>query len=596
MCGIAGEWKWDGSKPDEALVREMCSRMIHRGPDDEGIVCLENIALGHRRLSIIDLSQRAHQPMASSDNRYHIVYNGEVYNFREIRDELKKAGVNFRSESDTEVVLYSYAEWGPACLNKFNGMFAFAIWDDKSKELFLARDRFGKKPLYYHLDPGSIAFASELSALSCDKRIARDISYEALNCYLALGYILSPLTIYKDMFKLEPASYMLIGNSGKNIKKRRYWNYADSFRTKRLDGEKELAGNILELLKSSVRKRMISDVPLGAFLSGGIDSSSVACLARRYHDGDMHTFSIGFEEKSYNELADADRAASFIGTIHHNGICKAGGALELLNLAIDAYDEPFADNSLIPTVELAKFTSSYVKVALSGDGADEIFAGYITYKADRYYKYAKLIPRLIRKMLIGLSDQGVPASRKKVGFRYRQKQFLYGTLFPAERAHYSWRLIFNPEERIAILGEEHKDLVYDTDPYFIFEKYYNSVKDLRWLDRHLYVDAMTWLTDDILVKVDRASMRSSLEVRCPYLDVELVNYAASVPAELKMKGLTTKYILKRSLFGVLPGYIINKKKSGFNAPTGVWLKTSGGLDEFRAFNKYVFDRKVKRTA
>lgn len=590
MCGIAGKLNWHIS-PNADVVRKMCDKMAHRGPDDSGIAALGNIVLGHRRLSIIDLSEKAHQPMASSDNRYHIVYNGEVYNFKELKSELKKAGVSFNSESDTEVVLYSYIKWGAACLNRFNGMFAFAIWDDKVKELFLARDRFGKKPLYYYLDPERFVFASELTALVCDPEIPKNISYEAMNCYLALGYVLSPMTFYKDIFKLEPASYMLISGSGRILKKERYWNYADSFRVKNNSGEKDIAGNILELLRLAVQRRMISDVPLGSFLSGGIDSSSISALAKRYHEGELHTFSIGFEQKSYSELADASRAAKFIGTIHHSGLCKIDGSLDVLGEAVDAYDEPFADNSLIPTLELSKFTSAYVKVALSGDGADEIFAGYITYKADRYFKYAKAVPLFTRKLLMGILGRGSVKARHKIGLRYRQRQFLYGTLFSPEKAHYAWRLIFNPEERIDILGQEHRELVYGTDPFFIFEKHYNNVKDLHWLDRHLYVDAMTWLTDDILVKVDRASMKNSIEVRCPYLDVELASYAASIPAELKMRGFRTKYILKRALQGVLPEFIINKKKSGFNAPVGEWLKDDS-MDEFKAFNKYVFKRKV----
>jgi len=470
-------------------------------------------------------------------------------------------------------------------------MFAFAIWDDKAKELFLARDRFGKKPLYYYIGTGKFVFASELTALVCDPEIPQKISLEAINCYLALGYVLSPMTFYRDVFKLEPASYMLISDLGRIVKKERYWDYADSFRVKNSSGEKDIAGDILELLKSAVQRRMVSDVPLGSFLSGGLDSSSVSSLARRYHEGELHTFSIGFEQKSYNELADASRAAKFIGTIHHNRICKIDGNLGALGLAVDAYDEPFADNSLIPTLELSKFTSSYVKVALSGDGADEIFAGYITYKADKYYKYAKAVPASIRKLLMDILGPGGVKEKHKIGPRYRQRQFLYGTLFSPEKAHYAWRLIFNPEERIDILGREHRELVYATDPFFAFEKHYNNVKDLHWLDRHLYVDAMTWLTDDILVKVDRASMKNSIEVRCPYLDVELASYAASIPAELKMKGLKTKYILKEALRDVLPKFIIDKKKSGFNAPVGEWLKDDS-MDEFKAFNKYVFKRKA----
>lgn len=590
MCGIAGKIDWNGSPGVDAVVK-MCDKMLHRGPDDHGIVSLNNIILGHRRLSIIDLSENARQPMASSDRRYFIVYNGEVYNFKELRKELEQSGVVFRTNSDTEVVLYSYIQWGPRCLDRFNGMFAFAIWDNYLKELFIARDRFGKKPLYYYKNGAKMVFSSELSALVCDGDIPREISYEALNSYLALGYILSPMTLYKDIFKLESATFMVVSDSGKTVKKVRYWDYAEKFRKKVNSDEREIAENVLNLLDGAVRKRMVSDVPIGAFLSGGTDSSAVSSLMKRYHNGDLHTFSIGFEEESYDERSDAQRAARWLKTIHHDHVCKAGDNNFFMNEAIDAYDEPFADTSIIPTFELSRLTSSYVKVALSGDGADEIFAGYITYMADRYYMYAKFLPSFLKKLLADMPGF-IPASKqKKLSLGYKQKQFFYGALHPPEQAHYFWRIIFNAAERTEILGQKYRGLVHDTDPFLIFKKYYDKVKDLDWLDRHLYVDAMTWLTDDILVKVDRASMRHSLEVRCPYLDVDLASYVASIPPHLKMKGLRTKYIFRKALTGVLPRFIIDKKKSGFGAPVGAWIGHDG-IDEFKVLNKYIFKRRI----
>lgn len=590
MCGIAGIINWEHS-PDRASLDKMCKKLTHRGPDDFGIISLANIALGHRRLSIIDLTSNAHQPMASKDGRYYIVYNGEVYNFKELREELKQEGIIFKSASDTEVVLYSYIRWGSKCLNKFNGMFSFAIWDDKRRELFLARDRFGKKPLYYYYDHNNFIFASELNALILNEIVPRDISYESLNCYLALGYILSPLTIYTNVYKLEPATYLFISNQGKSVIKTKYWDYAESFRRKTNAAERDIAANVLELLTNSIKRRMISDVPVGAFLSGGIDSSSIVAIMKKYHSGDLHTFSIGFEEKDYNELKDADKAAKWINTLHHGKVISLDESSGLIDEAISVYDEPFADNSLIPTVELSRIASSFVKVSLSGDGADEIFAGYITYKADRLHGYANIIPSPLKRLIYKLSLPG-SINNKKIGFGYKQKQFFYGTLYNSEKAHYLWRNIFSPEERTRLLGEKFRDLVYDTDPFYIFKKFYNSVKDLHWLDRSLYVDAMTWLTDDILVKVDRASMNKSIEVRCPYLDVDLVSFVASIPSGLKMRGLKTKYILKKSLNSVLPDFILNKKKSGFNAPVGNWINFEG-INEFKAFNKYVFHKRMK---
>lgn len=591
MCGIAGKIDWNVS-PGVRAVAKMCDRMRYRGPDNCGILSLDNITLGHQRLSIIDLSENANQPMASCDKRYYIVYNGEVYNFKELRKELQQLGVVFKTLSDTEVVLYSYIQWGARCLDRFNGMFALAIWDNNLKELFLARDKFGKKPLYYYKDVSRMAFSSELTALMCDTDIPRQISYEALNSYLALGYILSPMTLYKDIFKLESATFMIVSDLGKTVKKVRYWDYVQKFREKVDSDEDQIAENILNLLNEAVKKRMVSDVPIGAFLSGGIDSSSVSSLMKKYHHGDLHTFSIGFDQDSYSEIKDADRAVQWIGTIHHNRICNAENHMELINDALAAYDEPFADNSCVPTFALARLASLHVKVALSGDGADEIFAGYITYKADRYYHYAKILPLFMRKLLAKFGGNMQLRKQSKLSFGYRQKQFFHGTLHSPEQAHYLWRIMFHPEERVAILGEDKRELIYDTDPFNVFKKYYEKADGLHWLDKNLYVDAMTWLTDDILVKIDRASMKNSIEVRSPYLDVDLASYTASIPANLKMKGLKTKYILKASLKNTLPSFILNKRKSGFNAPVGTWLGLNT-RDEFKSFNKYVFDKKVK---
>lgn len=590
MCGFAGKIIWN-NRVNAAVVANMCERLKHRGPDDSGIVSLDHITVGHRRLAILDLSEKARQPMATQDGRYIIVYNGEVYNFKEVRSELENLGEVFISNSDTEVVLKAYALWGPGCLSKFDGMFAIAIWDAYKKGLFLARDRFGKKPLYYYKDHKSIVFASELTALLLDTDVPKRICYEALNCYLSIGYILNPLTIYEQVFKLEPATYMTISYEGSKIEKVNYWDYSEAFHTKIHERECEVSERILELLDRAVKKRMIADVPVGSFLSGGIDSSSIAALMKRYCNDVLHTFSIGFTEKSYNELPGAAYAASYLGTTHHEKIVPVDAIHETMNVAIDMYDEPFADNSLVPTAVLAQLASSYVKVALSGDGADEIFAGYITYKADRYYYPARIIPSIIRKSLILMADN-VPFYRhKKIDWRYKQRRFFQGTFFSPERAHYLWRIMFHPEEVVAILGEQYRTLVYDTDPFLIFQKYYDRVKGLHYLDRNLYVDVMTWLTDDILVKVDRATMHSGLETRCPYLDTSLVSYAASIPPHLKMKGGRLKYILKKALKDILPPLILKKPKSGFNAPICSWIG-SDQKDEFKAFNAYVFQRKV----
>lgn len=590
MCGIAGKSQWKGVSEDTiAAVSRMCNSIKHRGPDNQGVKSLGNIVLGHRRLSIIDLSANANQPMSSKDERFNIVYNGEIYNFMEIKNDLIQHGYSFKTNSDTEVIIYAYDKFGSDCFSMFNGMFSLAIWDSKLNELILARDRFGKKPLYYYFDKNkNISFASELKAFKEDKTFSPELSYEALNCYLAIGYILAPLTIYKNIFKLEAAHYMKISDSGNKISKFRYWDYSDSFRIKNKDSDEDTCSKILYLLEESVKRRMISDVPVGAFLSGGIDSTSIVALMKKFHKGELHTFSVGFNQKSYNELPDADRAAEFIGTRHHGIICDIKNELDFLNNAVDVFDEPFADNSLIPMIEVSKLASDFVTVVLSGDGADEIFAGYITYKADKYYNFAKPIPDSIKRFIIGLNSNS--KNKNKLNWQYKQKQFLNGALHSPEKAHYLWRQFFSPEERIEILGKEYKDLVYDTDPYNTFKKYYDIGKELDTLDRNLYVDGMTWLTDDILVKVDRTTMHSSIEARSPYLDPELVEYVSSIPSNKKMKGMQLKYILKKALKDVVPEFVINKKKSGFNSPVGEWIGSNGN-NEFKTFNKYVYDRK-----
>jgi len=526
--------------------------------------------------------------MSSPDNRYHIVNNGEVYNFPELKKTLMDAGYKFQSLSDTEVVLNAYLHWGSDCLEKFNGMFALAIWDDRKKEIFLARDRFGKKPLYYHFDAACrMTFASELTALMENRNIEKKVSLEGLNCYLALGYILSPLTIYRDVYKLEPATYMRVSQQGKRVEKRKYWNYSDCFRNKVPVREADVGRNILSLLDTAVKKRMISDVPVGAFLSGGLDSSSVVAIMKRHHRGPLHTFSMGFVEDSFNELADADRAAAWIGTEHHNHICTVENGSEIIDAALSVYDEPFADTSLIPMVEVSKLAASHVKVVLSGDGADEVFAGYITYQADSYHRFACRLPSVLKKRLANVFSKMERLGRgKKISWPYKGKQFFYGSLFDAEKAHYLWRIIFPSEERVALLGEENRALIFDTDPYRIFKKFYDEAKDLHWLDRNLYVDGMTWLPDDILVKVDRATMGSSIEARSPYLDPDLVAYAASLPPGMKLRGRSLKYCLREALRSVLPQFVIDKPKSGFNAPTGKWIGYEG-VDEYRAFTRYI---------
>jgi len=553
----------------------MVESLKRRGPDGSGIVSSGAITLGHTRLAIIDLSDHAAQPMQDETSRYWIVFNGEIYNYRELRQDLQREGYSFFSDSDTEVLLKAYMHWGDDCFVKFNGMFAVAMWDRKEEVLVLARDRFGKKPLcYYRFPDGSISFASTVAALSRDPDVPTVISPEAMNCFLALGYILTPLTVLDGVRKLEPSHFMAIDFKSGKIRKEKYWDYARCFSVKRDAKEEEVAAVVRNLIRQSVKRRMISDVPLGVFLSGGVDSGAVAKGAAEMN-AQIMAFSMGFGDRTYNELPYARRLAADLGITRH--FC-----MELpledspaeMEAMFDAFDEPFSDTSLIPTMALAEFTRKRITVALSGDGGDEIFGGYVTYSADELARKYRVLPNVIRSLFAGAS-RGLPVSRnRKVGLDFKVKQFLQGGAHDEEMAHYSWRLIFSPEERVKILGERNRTMVFDTDPSKAFKAYYAEVAHAENLDRHLYVDAKTWLADDILVKLDRSAMYWGLETRCPFLDNDLVEYMAGVPSAMKVKGFQLKYIFKKALQGYLPDWVAARKKSGFNAPVSRWIDAS----------------------
>lgn len=574
MCGIAGKFSFRKNQQErETIVNSMVDVLKNRGPDGRGIVSLSNITLGHTRLAIIDLTSKAAQPMHDETSRFFIVYNGEIYNFMELRDELIRASYEFFSNSDTEVVLKSYIHWGAKCFEKFNGMFALAIWDNLNSELILARDRFGKKPLYYYLSPDfSISFASTLTALMEDFDIPRNISVEALNCFLALGYILTPLSLIEGAKKLEPSHYLRLNFKTKKVEKTKYWDYAKFFFHKITESEKEICNRAFSLIKKAVKVRMISDVPLGVFLSGGIDSSSVVKIMSEYNP-EVSVFSIGFDAPSYDELSYSREMANTMSLRNHFWrILSVKEVPKEMFSMFDAFDELFADTSLVPMMLLSKFTRSKITVALSGDGADEIFGGYSTYQADFIANKYRRTPLFFRALLASLAKHIPLSLNRKVGFDYKLKQFLQGSVGDEKKSHYNWRLMFFPEERVQILGEEYRELVYDTDPYIMFNRYYDEVKELHPLDRHLYVDAKTWLVDDILVKLDRSTMFVGLEARCPFLDKDVVEYIASIPASLKVHGLNLKYLLKKMMSGYLPGSVIKRKKSGFNAPVSRWIK------------------------
>lgn len=566
MCGICGKICLDHSTINPKDLVMMTDRLIQRGPDGEGYYFSKDgkVGLGHRRLAIIDLESGS-QPMTNEDKTLWMVFNGEIYNFLEIRKDLERKGHRFRTKSDTEVILHCYEEYGSSCVKFFNGMFAIALWDEREKKLFLARDRLGKKPLFYTKTKNAFWFASEVKALLCNPEIKKEIDTESLGMYLSLGYFLSPFSIVKNVKKLPPASTLTLRDKKTEIKQ--YWDL-DLYQKYDLS-EDNLIEQFLVLLKESVKIRLISDVPLGSFLSGGIDSTAVVSFMREVSCFRPKTFSIGFKEPSYSELDYSQLASRFLGT-DHQALTVEPDILSALPKIIWANDEPLSDNSAIPMYFLSKMARKKVKVALSGDGGDEGLAGYETYIADKFFSLYRKLP--FKNLFSVLIDSFFPVSFKKVGFDYKIKQFVRAKNFTPEKAHYSWREIFSEEEKKQLLDPVIYSSLKSYDTFEYFKEYFTKYPKAEFLDKSLYVDIKTWLAEDILTKVDRASMGNSLEVRSPFLDYRLVEFFAKVPTDLKLKGFQTKYLLKKAMAGKIPSQIIWRKKEGFNAPTPIWLR------------------------
>ena len=568
MCGICGKYSFIKQTPvDKDLLHKMCDVMIYRGPDDEGYYLNGNIGLGMRRLSIIDL-ETGNQPIHNESKDIWIVYNGETYNCLELRQELEKKGHKFYTRSDTEVIVHCYEEYGDECVSKLRGMFAFAIWDEQKQRLLLARDRLGIKPLFYTVTNGNLLFASEIKSILQDREVKREVNFKALHSFLSLNYIPHPDTIYQGIHKL-PQGHILVCERGK-IKIRQYWDikFIENKINKR---EEEYAEELREILKESIRLRLLSDVPLGVLLSGGVDSSTITALMSTLVAQPIKTFSIGFEEKSFNELEYARMVAKQYGTEHHELIVKPDAAEILFKLAWH-FDEPFADSSAIPTYLVSKLAREHVTVALSGEGGDEVFAGYHTYTAYRAAQLYERIPSLLRKKIIRPIVHSLPVSTKKVSFDYKAKIFVDGDELSPERRHYWWKLIFSEEAKQQLYSENVNAGNEFEDSYQIFAQHYQSTNAKDLLNKLLYVDAKVLLANDILVKTDRSSMANSLEARVPILDHKVVEFAASIPPELKLKGFQTKYILKKAMVPLLPKKVLYRKKQGFSIPMTSWLK------------------------
>ncbi len=586
MCGICGKINFSNEPVNEGLLRRMTSCLSHRGPDDEGIYLKDNVGLGHRRLSIIDLSLSAHQPMSNEDRSVWIVYNGEIYNFMELREELIKKGHSFRSRSDTETILHAYEEYGVECLKHLRGMFAFAIWDERKQTLFLARDRVGKKPLCYRHSENSFSFASEIKSILQDESFERKPDYTAIHHYLTYQDVPSPWTAFEGIKKLPPAHYLVLKNGQAEIKK--YWKL--SYLPKHKMNAGELQNEIIERLREAVRIRLISDVPLGAFLSGGIDSSAIVALMAGMMREPVKTFSIGFKEEAYNELKYARMVAERFKTDHTEFIVEPK-ALDIIDKLVWHYNEPFADSSAIPTYYLSKLAREHVTVILNGDGGDENFAGYERYIANELsVKIQRFFPASFAKGLLPLVML-LPHGDHPGNFSWKLKRFFQEYIKSAEIRNASLLSHFTTEMKAGIYSDDFLSKASSEDSFaLLFDKYREADADI-FLDKTLYADVMTYLPDDLLVKVDIASMANSLEARSPFLDHEFMEFAARIPAELKLKGWTTKYILKEALKGILPDEVLFRNKMGFGVPIDHWFRNE--LKEM-AYDVILSERAIAR--
>ncbi|HJU43109.1 MAG TPA: asparagine synthase (glutamine-hydrolyzing) [Vicinamibacterales bacterium] len=574
MCGISGQLSWT-TPPDRGLVERMTCAIAHRGPDGHGVYVEGPVAFGHRRLAIIDLSSGGDQPMRDGGGRCTIVFNGEIYNYRELRKDLSAAGAVFRSQSDTEVILAAYLQWGPAALSRLNGMFALALWDAHERSLLLARDRLGKKPLYYreHAD-GGVTFASEIKSLTEDASFDRRLNARALSQYLSLNYTLTSDAILHGVRKLPPGHYRVFAER-RTTPPVMYWDVAESFRRRTSHRTPEAAADELRsLLDEAVRIRLVSDVPLGLFLSGGIDSTTLAAaMCQSLPPRDVRSFSMGFEHASYNEVAEARQTADALGITHQDMVTKADAA-SMLERIVYHGDEPFADSSLIPTYLLSQFARQHVTVCLAGDGGDEVFAGYETYVADRLHHWSRWVPKPVMRAVAAATGAVLPVSFDKVSLDYKVRQFLGAHGCSDAEAHYHWRRIFSEREKQELLHPDVRAAVAQHDPFDEFARFDRELAGADYLSRSLYVDLKTWLVDDILVKADRASMAHGLEIRTPFLDYRVVEFAAALPAEWKLHGLDKKYVLKLSQRDRVPAPVLRRRKQGFNAPVAHWLLAS----------------------
>jgi asparagine synthase (glutamine-hydrolysing) len=573
MCGIYGHLT--SSELSIRRAEEATNFLSHRGPDERGTTLLGNVFLGMRRLSIIDLSG-GRQPIWNEDQTCCIVYNGELYNFHDLRPELESRGHLFRTRSDTEVILHAFEEWGPDCLRRFNGMFAFAIWDRGANYLFLARDRIGEKPLYYYHDRNRLIFASEIKAILADPVVPRRLNPRGLANFLCFGHAVAPETIYQGIYKLLPGHYLIARHP--QVRITRYWEVGDEpqMPVGSILTESEYAERILSLLDDSVRRRMVADVSVGAFLSGGVDSSAIVALMNRHASVPAKTFSLGFSMGgAYNELSDAKVVAKYLGTEHYELYAEHVDLIQTLRTLVYHYDEPFADAAAFPLYLLSRFARERVKVVLSGDGGDELFGGYRRYAVDRFASLYQRLPPALTKNLIPMMAGKLPRLRRT------KRAFRALCLADPARRYASWLTVFTPEMQAGLLGTDLRAAVGDYDPVVPYLGYYHALNGnyaSDHLNRLMYVDLKTLLVDGYMEKLDKATMACSLEARVPLLDYRLVELAFQIPGRFKIGGSSLKRILKRAVRNLVPASVLRKSKHGFAVPIDPWFR--GELKNF----------------
>lgn len=570
MCGISGVVLTRGQVDSEDVVR-MRDALTHRGPDDKGLHVTGRIGFGFRRLSIIDLSPDGAQPMCNEDRTIWLVYNGEIYNYAGLRDELLACGHQFRSKTDSEVIIHAFEEWGEACLDRFNGMFAFALWDENEQKLFAARDRLGVKPFFYYRDSDKLVFGSELKAILEYPAVDTKADEAALSDYFSSNYIPPPRTPFRNISALPPG-YYLSWKDGQS-KETKYWDVQLQSGNGNHRTEADVIEELLERFAEAVRKRLVADVPLGAFLSGGLDSSAVVYFMRRYVQHELKTFSVRFEDPSYDEGPYAREIAQLLQTDHYEVTCTPNDLVSTFEKTVRHADNLTADLSNVPLYMVSHLAVEHVKVVLSGDGGDEVFLGYPIYQADRWAEHYRRLPLWLHRFIVSPAVRALPASTAKLSFDYKARKFVEGARRPPAQAHFSWRTIFNEEEKRALFTSEFAAAVSDHFSAEVWEDLFSVCANGSYLESGIYSDYKTFLAGSILPKVDTMSMANSLEARTPFLDYEFVEFMARVPTAMKMRGFKTKYLFKQAMRPLLPSRIVDRKKAGFHTPLPGWFRT-----------------------